>query len=86
MFACRLSRNVFVRNRRPSVGGFCINSLNYFLPETMIATRTPKAIIKDILNREYTELLSNENETASAKFLKLEKQIREDRRSPGVIN
>jgi hypothetical protein len=37
------------------------------------------------LNREYIELLTNENETASAKFWKLEKQIREDRKSLGVI-
>ena len=37
------------------------------------------------LNREYTELLCNENEAASAKFWKLEKRIREDRKGPGVI-
>lgn len=36
------------------------------------------------LNREYVELLSNENEKASVKFWELEKRIREDKKNPGV--
>ena len=43
----RLPRIMFERNRRPSIGGFCVNRRSYFLSETMIATRTPKANIKD---------------------------------------
>ena len=37
------------------------------------------------LSHEYIELLSNDQEKASVKFWKLEKRIREDRKSPGVI-
>ena len=43
----RLPRIMFERNRRPSIGGFCVNRRSYFLSETMIAIRTPKANIKD---------------------------------------